>query len=227
MSELTAVVFDMDGTIFNTETLYPQVSTEILRRRGLLLTQDLTDAMMGRPAPDAFRVMIDWHDLADTIEVLASESEEIFAEILEQSLGLMPGFTELFKTLVEANYPLAVCTSASRSTALDLLGRFHLTDNLQFVIGGDEVSRGKPHPEIYLEAAERLRRDPAEIVVFEDSQTGCQSAVAAGAHVIAVPGDHSRRHQFAGAQLVAETLADPRIYHALDLPLPSQLDPST
>ncbi len=221
MPELKAVVFDMDGTILNTEMLYPQVSTEILRRRGLTLTQELTDAMMGRPAPKAFQVMIDWHDLADSIETLHRESEEIFADILESSLGLMPGFTELFKSILESKYPVAVCTSATRNTAIDLLGRFNITPELQFVIGGDEVQHGKPDPEIYLTAADRLGISPGEIVVFEDSETGCKAAIDAGTYAIAVPGDHSRGHGFDGAQFIAETLHDQRIYERLDLRLPN------
>ncbi|PQO29390.1 HAD family hydrolase [Bremerella cremea] len=220
MSAIRAVVFDMDGTILNTEMLYPKVSAEILRRRGLNLTQDLTDAMMGRPAPVAFQAMIDWHDLADTIQILERESEEIFADILEVSLGLMPGFTELFKSLKDSRYPLAVCTSASRSTALDLLSRFNITPDLDFVIGGDEVQHGKPHPEIYLTAASRLAVSPQEIAVFEDSETGCRAAIDAGTHAIAVPGDHSRKHTFDGAQLIADTLHDQRIYDLLKLSRP-------
>lgn len=220
MPELKAVVFDMDGTILNTEMLYPQVSTEILRRRGLVLTKDLTDAMMGRPAPKAFQVMIDWHDLADSIETLHQESEEIFSDILETSLGLMPGFTELFKSILEASYPIAVCTSAQRASAIDLLGRFNITPELQFVIGGDDVEHGKPDPEIYLTAAERLGLSPSEIVVFEDSETGCKAAIDAGTYAIAVPGDHSRGHGFDGAQFVADSLHDRRIYEQLELQLP-------
>ncbi|RCS54826.1 HAD family hydrolase [Bremerella cremea] len=215
MPDIRAVVFDMDGTILNTEMLYPKVSAEILRRRGLALSQDLTDAMMGRPAPVAFQVMIDWHDLADSIEILERESEEIFADILEVSLGLMPGFTELFKALLQAKYPLAVCTSASRNMAVELLGRFNITPDLQFVIGGDEVQHGKPHPEIYLAAASRLALSPQQIVVFEDSETGCKAAIDAGTHAIAVPGDHSKKHSFIGAQMIADTLHDPRIYELL------------
>lgn len=221
MSELAAVVFDMDGTILNTEMLYPQVSAEILRRRGYELTPELTDAMMGRPAPVAFQAMIDWHELADTIEILTRESNEIFADILEVSLGLMPGFTELFKSLRQANYPMAVCTSAEYDTAIELLDRFNVTPDLEFVIGGDQVENGKPHPEIYLSAASRLGVSPEQIVVFEDSQTGCRAAIDAGTHAIAVPGDHSRNHSFDGAKLIIDTLHDKRIYDLLDLPHPA------
>jgi len=215
MPEIKAVVFDMDGTILNTELLYPRVSEEILKRRGFELSQELTDAMMGRPAPVAFKVMIDWHQLDDTIDTLAGESEAIFGQILEDSLGLMPGFIELFAHLVGNNVPTAVCTSASRKTAIDLLDRFDILPELQFVIGGDEVEQGKPNPEIYHSAAGRLGLTTEEIAVFEDSATGCQAAVSAGTYAIAVPGDHSRRHAFDGSKLIADTLSDPRIYDLL------------
>lgn len=217
VEELKGVVFDMDGLIFNTETLYPQVATELLRRRKLQLTQELTDAMMGRPAPDAFTVMIEWHGLTDTIDILSAESEEIFSAILEDSLQLMPGLLDLLDGLEKAGYPKGVATSARTATAEDLLGRFDLIDRFEFIIGGDKVSRGKPDPEVYLTAAGRLGLSPTEIAVFEDSHTGCKAAIAAGTYAIAVPGDHSRAHDFAGAKFVANTLADPRIHATLGL----------
>lgn len=217
VEQLKGVVFDMDGLIFNTELLYPRVATELLRRRELLLTQELTDAMMGRPAPDAFAVMINWHGLTDTIDMLSAESEEIFSAILEDSLELMPGLLELLKGLEQAGYPKGVATSARTATAEDLLGRFDLVERFEFIIGGDKVSRGKPDPEVYLAAADRLGLAPGEIAVFEDSHTGCKAAIAAGTYAIAVPGDHSRAHDFNGAKFVANTLADPRIHATLGL----------
>ncbi|MFM8380085.1 MAG: HAD-IA family hydrolase, partial [Planctomycetia bacterium] len=74
---------------------------------------------------------------------------------------------------------------------------------------------GKPHPEIYERAAVQLGVAPSEMLVFEDSENGCRAAVAAGAVVVAVPGAHSRRHDFTGARFVAESLADPRIVELL------------
>jgi beta-phosphoglucomutase-like phosphatase (HAD superfamily) len=86
-----------------------------------------------------------------------------------------------------------------------------LRDRFGFVLTSADVTHGKPHPEIYESAAERLGVAPAEMLVLEDSENGCRAAVAAGAVVVAVPGSHSRRHDFTGARLVAESLADPRI----------------
>ena len=80
------------------------------------------------------------------------------------------------------------------------------------------MRQGKPHPEIYLLAARRFGVAPGELLVLEDSQNGCRAAVAAGAVAVAVPAGHSRRHDFTGAALVADTLADPRLLALLQLP---------
>jgi beta-phosphoglucomutase-like phosphatase (HAD superfamily) len=83
------------------------------------------------------------------------------------------------------------------------------------VLTAADVTHGKPHPEIYQSAARRLGVDVAEMLVLEDSENGCKAAVAAGAIAVAVPGGHSRRHDFTGARFIAESLADPRIYDLL------------
>jgi pseudouridine 5'-phosphatase len=95
------------------------------------------------------------------------------------------------------------------------LGRFDFEPRFRFVLTSEDVRQGKPHPEIYLTAARRLGAEPARLMVLEDSENGCRAAVAAGAWAIAVPGEHSRDHDFRGARLVADSLADPRIYAAL------------
>jgi beta-phosphoglucomutase-like phosphatase (HAD superfamily) len=82
----------------------------------------------------------------------------------------------------------------------------------------EDVSRGKPHPEIYQRAAERLGVAPAEMLVLEDSEAGTRAAAAAGAHIISVPHRHSRHHDFSVARGVAASLVDPVILSLLPLP---------
>ena len=96
-----------------------------------------------------------------------------------------------------------------------LLGRVGLLNRLDFVLTAADVTEGKPHPEIYETAALRHGVPTGQLLVFEDSANGCRAAVAAGAVVVAVPGGHSRRHDFSGAHLVADSLADERIYRLL------------
>jgi len=208
---IQAAVFDLDGLLVNTEELYQHVGTEILRRRGRTFGPDLLDAMMGRPPAVSLAVMIEWHGLDDTVETLAAETGEIFAGLLDERLEPMPGAVALVESLAARGLPRAVATSSGPAFAHDVLGRIGLRDRFAFVLTSADVVRGKPDPEIYLAAAARLAVEPAAMLVFEDSQAGCRAAVAAGAVVVAVPGGHSRRHDFTGARLVAESLADPRI----------------
>jgi len=214
---LRAVAFDLDGLLVNTEELYQDVGAELLRRRGKVFGEDLLDAMMGRPERVSLATMIEWHSLDDTIETLAAETREIFATLLETRLRPMPGAFELVDSLVARGIPRGVATSSGPDFAHDVLGRVGLLDRFAFVLTSADVSNGKPHPEIYRTAAGRLAVSPEEMLVLEDSQAGCRAAVAAGAVAVAVPGGHSRRHDFSGARFIADTLADRRIHDLLGL----------
>lgn len=212
-----AVVFDLDGLMFNTEDLYQYVGGELLRRRGKTFDADLLDRMMGRPGSVALQIMIDWHRLDATVEQLAAETDEVFEDILEDQLALMPGLEPLLDALEGAAIPKAIATSSGRRFARRVLGVFDLEPRFEFVLTAEDIARGKPHPEIYLLAAGRLDVPPGRMLVLEDSANGCRAAVAAGAYAVAVPGGHSHTHAFPGAQFVANTLADKRIYEALGL----------
>jgi len=210
-SRIEAVAFDLDGLLVNTEELYQHVGSELLRRRGKSFEPDLLDAMMGRPQQVSLAIMIEWHGLADTAETLAAETHEIFQSLLDTELRTMPGAVELLDLLDARGVARGVATSSGPQFALDVLSRVGLLDRFAFVLTSADVTHGKPHPEIYQSAARRLAVAPAGMLVFEDSQAGCKAAVAAGAVAVAVPGGHSRRHDFSGARFIAETLADPRI----------------
>ena len=212
-----AIVFDLDGLMFNTEQVYAQVMQELLGRRQLPVTDALINQMMGRPGHVAFQVMIQHHQLPDTIAALQDESDEIFLALLEAQLAPMPGLMELLDALERAQIPKAIATSSRRPYVLRVLGRHALEPRFDFLLTAEDVLHGKPDPEIYLKAAAKHRLPPAQIVVLEDSQNGCRAAVAAGTQAIAVPGDHSRSHDFSGARFIAESLRDPRIFQTLGI----------
>ena len=212
-----AVVFDMDGLIFNTEDLYTLVGTELMRRRGHRFTSELKDATMGLRPRATFELMIRWCGLDDPWERLAVESNAIFLGLLEEHLRIMPGLVELLDALEAAGTPKAIATGSDRRLAETCLASFDLDARFEFLMTGDDVARGKPHPEIYLAAAERLGVEPHETLVLEDSQNGCKAAAAAGAFTVAVPGRHSREQDFSMADLVIDGLTDPRLYDVLRL----------
>ena len=210
-SRIEAVAFDLDGLLVNTEELYQHVGSELLRRRGRSFEPDLLDAMMGRPQQVSLKIMIEWHGLADTIDTLATETHEIFQSLLDTQLRTMPGAVDLLDLLDAQGIARGVATSSGPDFAHDVLGRMGIRDRFAFVLTSADVTHGKPHPEIYQTAARRLAVDPGAMLVLEDSQAGCKAAVAAGAVAVAVPGGHSRRHDFTGARFVADSLADRRL----------------
>lgn len=212
-----AVVFDLDGLMFNTEELYQEVGGLMLRRRGKTFDAELLDRIMGRPAGVALQIMIDYHELDATVESLVAETDDLFVSLLDERLALMPGLSELLTRLEQAGIPKAIATSSGPAFAHEVLDRFTLRPRFEFVLTCDDVDQGKPHPEIYLLAAARLGVRPDEMLVLEDSQNGCRAAVAAGTIAVAVPGGHSLRHDFTGAAFVADSLADPRLLERLGL----------
>jgi HAD superfamily hydrolase (TIGR01509 family) len=216
-----AVVFDLDGLMFNTEDLYDEVGEQLLLRRGRQFDAALKRKMMGLPGLVSLQVMIDHHQLRDDAAQLQAESDAIFAEILPGRLRPLHGLPELLDALEAAGIPKAIATSSHRPFTETVLSQAGYRDRFAFLLTSENVVRGKPHPEIYLTACARFGLSPPQILVLEDSENGCRAAVAAGVFAVAVPGRHSCDHDFTGARLVAESLADPRIYGALGLSSPT------
>ena len=158
--------------------------------------------------------MIRWHALEATVDELSSETDVIFSEILREKLACMPGLVELLAALEAAGIPKAIATSSSPQFVAKVLDRFQLASRFQFILTSDDIVEGKPNPEIYLKAAERFGLPPADLLVLEDSYNGCQAAIRAGTFAVAVPGGHSRRHDFQEASLVVDSLADHRLIRA-------------
>ena len=201
--------------MFNTELLYEEVGCDMLRRRDKVMTRELLNEMMGRPSPVALQIMIDWHDLSDTVAELEQETDDTFDKILHHRLQPMPGLFELLDALEAAQIPKAITTSSRRNFLAKVLSISQLGGRFLFEITAEDVTQGKPAPEIYQTAAERFQVPTPQMMVLEDSEIGCRAAVAAGAYTVAVPGDHSRHHDFTNVTMTATSLADPRIHDAL------------
>lgn len=214
---IRAVAFDMDGLMFNTEDVYSAVGSELMRRRGRVFCSGLKDAMMGLPPRATFNEMIRWHSLDDNWEDLAAESDQLFIEYLDDYLAPMPGLLELLDALEAAGIPKAVTTSSSLYLADTTLSRFDMPARFNFILTSESITNGKPNPEIYLLAAERFGLPSAEMMVLEDSINGCRAGVSAGAHVVAVPNEHTAHQDFSIANETVENLTSEKIYTALGL----------
>src|SRR5690606_27007282 len=116
-----------------------------------------------------------------TVEQLQAETRELFVALLDTRLALMPGVLELLDAAADADLPCAIATSSSRAFLDDALRRLNLAPRFTATFTADDVTEGKPHPEIYQKTAAKLDLAPAQILVLEDSSNGCRAAVDAGA----------------------------------------------
>lgn len=214
---ILAVALDMDGLLLNTEDLYEEVTEELLGRRGKQLNNTVRRKMIGLPAPKAYEVLIESEKLKETWQQLHQETEEIFEAILELKLRSMPGVNEVLDAIEKRGLPRCVATSSTRSFAHKALAKVGVLERLDFVVTAEEVKRGKPYPDIYLEAAKRMGVGAGDMLVLEDSENGTKAGVQAGAFVISVPNRHTQEGNFEGAQWIAASLLDSKIQQLLSL----------
>jgi HAD superfamily hydrolase (TIGR01509 family) len=185
---LQAVLWDMDGLLVDTEPLWTVAERELARHLGGVFTPEMKAAIVGTRLDVAVPLFLQHLDLAVTPEAVQDSATWLLARMVElfaRPLPLQPGVGELLAAVAAAGVPQALVSSSYRVLVDAVLG--HGTGPFVTTLAGDEVVRGKPHPEPYLTAAARMGVDPAGCVVLEDSPAGVASGEAAGCAVVAVP----------------------------------------
>ena len=213
-SSIRGVALDMDGLLFDTEKLYWNAGDIMLGKRGLCYCDELQSRMMGRVGVNAMVQMKEFHGLDDSAEDLLVESDQLYQEQVAAGVDPMPGLSDWIEVLITSGIPFGLATSSRRRFVDQIFQTIAWCDSLAFILTGDDVENGKPHPEMYQSAAKRLSIQPSEMLVLEDSQNGCAAAVAAGAITVAIPNAHTANQNFAGVTMIADSLSDPRL-HAL------------
>jgi HAD superfamily hydrolase (TIGR01509 family) len=178
------VVFDMDGVLVDSEPVHERANAEYLAGLGVTFDQELADDMMGRRVRELTDALAQRLGLEP--ERVFSDREAIFWRLLDQGLQPMPGLHAAVDRLAGAGLPLAVATSGTRAYVDHVLDRLRVRAAFAAVVSGEDVRNGKPDPEIYLLAAERLHADPGECVAVEDTTHGIAAAHGAGMRAVAV-----------------------------------------
>jgi beta-phosphoglucomutase-like phosphatase (HAD superfamily) len=205
-----AVVFDMDGLMLDTERMASRCWCEAATAVGVEFDPALLAPMIGRNARDSRQFMLEHYGADYPIDALMAESRKAFDALVQrEGIAIKAGLHALLDWLDTVAIPRVVATSTRRERALRHLERCALLSRFDGLVGGDEVTHGKPAPDIFLLAASRLEADPAECVVLEDSEPGVRGALAAGMIPIMVP-DLSvpSEELLARAPLVLPSLAD-------------------
>jgi len=178
------VVFDMDGVIVDSEPTHERANLEYAAALGVAYDARLAGDMMGRRVRDLTDALALEVGLPPD-EVFAGR-EAVFWRLLDEGLEPMPGLHAAIDKLAGAGLTLAVASSGTRAYVEHVLDRLGVRTAFSAVVSGEDVVHGKPDPESYLLAAERLAADPADCVAVEDATHGIASARAAGMRTVAV-----------------------------------------
>jgi HAD superfamily hydrolase (TIGR01509 family) len=185
---IEAVLLDMDGTLLDTEQVYLRSTTAALAALGYRDgVTELCHAMIGIPGPECQRIMRDHFGSDFPLDEVNRLFAVKCAEILESGLPLKLGAVALLDAIDAAGIPKAIVTSSSRRTADQHLELAGIRRRFDVILTRDDVSRGKPYPDLYLLAAERLGPRPQACLAVEDSSPGVAAAHAAGAITLMVP----------------------------------------
>jgi len=208
-----ALVFDMDGVIVDSNPTHREAWRLYNRRFGIETDEAMQQRMYGRRNDEIVRDFFGGGLAPEEVVAHGAAKESLYLEMMAAHLkeSLVPGVTDLLQNRNGTSAGLA--TNAERANVdflLDgvLLGDMPLRNYFQAVVDGQQVSRAKPHPDIYLRVAELLGADPRNCIVFEDSRTGMEAARAAGARVVGLRTTH---REFKNVELTVDNFRSPEL----------------
>ena len=176
-----AVIFDMDGVIFDTEKVYLDIWIEVFEKYGYKMTKELYVNVMGTGRKNVIKTFLENFGDDLPIEKMYEEKDNQLFYILEnQGIPLKEGVKELFSMLKEKNYKIALATSAKRERVEKQIKDKWLKESFDAIVCGDDVEKGKPSPDIFLKAAKKIDVEPENCFVVEDSPAGIKAAFSGG-----------------------------------------------
>jgi len=204
---IKAFIFDMDGVIIDSEPLHFQTDRMVMKKYGVDISDDELNSFVGVTNPEMWAILIQRYNINATVEELLEIQYQYKAQVFGQSeLQPIIGIPELIMDLKEKGISVALASSSSRQFIELVLRSLHIYDSFDVIISGEEVTHGKPAPDIFLKAAEELKVAPKECIVLEDSGNGVKAAKAAGMKCIAYFNPNSGIQDISLADYTVNTL---------------------
>ena len=189
MATPAAVLFDLDGVLVDSETVWDEARRQVVARHGGVWRPDATRAMMGMSSPEWAKYLHDHLGVHVDPDAIVAEVVAFVEQEYTNRLPLLPGAVETVRALA-AQWPLGLASSSNRPIIELFLDASELRQCFTATVSSEEVARGKPAPDVYVEAGRRLGVAAQRCVAIEDSTNGIRAGVAAGMTVIAVPNAH-------------------------------------
>lgn len=208
---LKAAIFDMDGTMVDTETMHSESFAQLLHSRGITPKPNKNGLihLIGLNTEGILQFLMKHYGFNDNIEIMTTQVRNIYFDLIQNGkIKPMKGLITLLTKLKKENLKLAVASGSSSRNIYAMLTALRLQDFFAVVVGADEVQHGKPHPETYETTVTKLEVEKNECVVIEDTETGIQSAKSAGLKVIAIPNIFTKDQNFTKADTIVKSLND-------------------
>ncbi len=204
---IKALIFDLDGTLADTESMHHLAWEQTLLNNGV--TQFSLETFMNYVGTSNEKVAEDYiesNNIKKSSAELIREKQDLFMDLIPE-IKLLPGVREII-VRCHTTFRLAVASSSHLKEILFLLQSQKLNSYFDLVIGGDMVTRKKPDPEIYLKTQQTLEVSPWECIAFEDSEHGLNSAKNAGMYGVAIPNKFTMNHNFSRADMILTSLTE-------------------
>jgi beta-phosphoglucomutase len=187
MKKVEAVLFDMDGVIFDTERVYLDIWTRIFKRHGYKMSKDVYVSVMGRGRKNVIKTFLEvYGENLPIMQMYDEKDKELEQAIKEGQISVKIGAREILRFFKESGYKIGLATSAKRDRAMMQFKNTNIEGEFDIMVYGDDITKAKPNPEIFLKAAQKLYIKPENCIVIEDSPAGIEGAHKAkmiGIHV--------------------------------------------
>ena len=181
MTEIKAIIFDMDGVISDTQKLHALVEEEILRRYGVNLSpEEITQKYAGTTDREFFEKIFNDHNISVDVENIIKEKWERMIKISKNNISPISGAVELIKNLRRNDFKLAIASASPHNFIKLVLEELNLKGKFDVIVSAEDVKFGKPNPEIFLLAVKKLRVKPEECIIIEDGINGIIAGKKAG-----------------------------------------------
>ena len=205
-----AILFDLDGLMVDSEPHSLASWQAVMARRGVTLEPSVLDSILGQRLIETARLFVERYNLSDAPEQLSQEKESYQIAHLNGQVKPMPGLSVLLDDVERRGVRTTVASSGARAYVQAVLDEIHLQHQFETLITAEDVTHGKPAPDVFLLAARAVDVPPEQCLVLEDAPSGIQAAKSAGMRCIAIPHQYTRGLDLSGADWILSSFADVR-----------------
>jgi len=207
------IIFDLDGVLLDSEKLYMDMNRKFFRELGANISLETHQAFVGISATKMWTTIKERSNLPQTVEELKEMEKELkFKTLFETKLSPSKGVMDFLENLKDDQHTLAIASSGLRKNIELILKKLKMNGYFELIVSGEEVTKGKPEPDIFLKVSDHFGRKPADCIVIEDSTNGVMAAKSAGMVCLGYFNPNSGNQDLTKADFVFESFKNPELY---------------